>query len=131
MLHENHNDSFHWKNRLDELEHLPTEAAADKTRLWEQLHARLSQKPKKTKAFWYWTAAACVLMAVGISWPFTGKRTGTAASEKNLPLPQQSTGKDLIVTNKSPKVDKQHIHIIAKESEKTIVIFNDKKKCYS
>lgn len=62
---ENLND-FHWKNKLEEVSELPGEILTDKNAAWEKLHSRLKQKPHRTKAVWYWAAAACLLLAVFI-----------------------------------------------------------------
>jgi hypothetical protein len=127
MLHERPDESFHWKNKLEQLDHLPTEPAADKGELWKRLHARLSKKPNKTKPGWYWTAAACVLLGIGISWFFVDGKTSKPVAEKRLPLPQQSSNKDIAISSESSRVDTQHINVIAKESKKGPVIVNNKK----
>ena len=128
MLHERPDESFHWKNKLEELDHLPTEPAADKGELWKRLHARMNQKRKKTKPRWYWTAAACVLLTIGISWFFVDRKTSNPVSEKRLPLPQQSSNEDIAVTSEPAKVDTQSSNVIAKETKKTPVIVNNKKQ---
>ena len=127
MLHERPNKSFHWKSKLDELDHLPSEAVVDKITSWERLHTRLSQKQKKNKIFWYWTAAACVLMAVGISWFFTNEKTGKQVTEKNLYPAQRSIVKRSLAKNEDAKIDTQRIVTIKKKSEKGLVLFNNKK----
>ncbi|HKH63454.1 MAG TPA: hypothetical protein VKA49_21605 [Flavitalea sp.] len=131
MLHERPNESFHWKNKLDELDHLSSEPVVDKTASWERLHARLSQKKKKNKIFWYQTAAACVLMAVGISWFFTNEKTGKQVTDKNLYPAQRSVNKRSIAKNENAKVDTQSITIIKREGEKAAVLFNNKKNAVS
>ena len=118
MLHERHDEPFYWKNKLEDLDHLPKEPAADKADLWKRLHARLGQKAYKTKSGWYWTAAACVLLAIGISWFLVEGKTSKPVSEKRLPLPQQSSNKEIVVSIEPSKIDRQHINVIAKESEK-------------
>ena len=118
MLHERHDEPFHWKNKLEDLDHLPTEPAADKAELWKRLHARLSQKADKTKSGWYWTAAACVLLAIGISWFLVEKKTSKPVSEKRVALPQQSSNKNIAVSSEPSKLNTQRINVIAKESKK-------------
>ena len=51
-------EPVYWKDKLEQLEHLPDEPAFDKTTAWEKLQNRLQQKPGKKKAMWYWMAAA-------------------------------------------------------------------------
>ena len=64
MLHEKPNESFHWKNKLDELDHLPGESHPDKSASWQKLHDRLRPKPAKKRTVWYWIAAAVLLAVV-------------------------------------------------------------------
>ena len=127
MLHERRDESFHWKNKLEELDHLPTEPAADKGELWKRLHARLNKRNNKTKPGWYWTAAACLVLAIGISWLFVEEKTGKPVTEKPLAPPQQSSNKDIAVRNELPKVDSQHVRVVVRESKKVAVIVNNKK----
>lgn len=66
MLHEKHDDPFHWKNKLDELDHIPNEPGRDKAASWVKLHQRLREKDVSRSTLWYWTAAACILISAGI-----------------------------------------------------------------
>ena len=61
MLSEEQNKSFHWKNKLDELENLPDETF-NKEVVWDKLHASLQEKSKKKKFIWYWAAAVLLLV---------------------------------------------------------------------
>lgn len=64
MLPEKHDSLFDLRKKLDELGEVPGEPKPDQAALWEKLHQRLENKPKRKYAFVYW-AAACLLLAVG------------------------------------------------------------------
>ena len=125
MLHERRSESFHWKNKLDELDHLPSEEVVDKISSWERLHSRLSQK-QKNKKVWYWTAAACLLMAIGISWFVTNEKTAKQVTDKNLYPAQRSIVKRPMAKNDDAKIDTQHIATIKREKQKPRVLFRNK-----
>ncbi|SEL06862.1 hypothetical protein SAMN04488505_1011419 [Chitinophaga rupis] len=61
MSNEAHNKD--WVSRLDGLNHAAGEAGLDKNAAWDKLHTRMQRKQRKSKAGWYWAAAACVLAA--------------------------------------------------------------------
>lgn len=52
-----------WISRLEELDHVPGEAAPNKAAAWDRLHARMRHNKSRRKAAWYWSAAACLLAA--------------------------------------------------------------------
>ena len=126
MLHERRNESFHWKNKLDELDHLSSEEVVDKISAWERLHSRLNEKQTNKSAFWYWTAAACLLIAIGISWFVTNEKTAKQVTDKNLYPAQRSIVKRPIAKNEDAKIDTQRITTIQREKEKPRVLFNNK-----
>jgi hypothetical protein len=66
MSNEDPNNSFHWKNKLDELEHLPG-SAFNGNAAWDELHGRLLGNKKNKKIYWYWIAAACLVLVVMIT----------------------------------------------------------------
>jgi hypothetical protein len=72
MQGEKHNEES-WKSKLDDLSGLPGEALIDKEAAWDNLHARLREKPARKKTGWYWAAAACLLLALAMTW-MTGHR---------------------------------------------------------
>jgi hypothetical protein len=88
MSYEKPHDSFHWKHKLDELDHLPSEPLADKTAAWERLQERMHQKPRKRIAISYWMVAACLFLAIGVSW-FMMDQNDPGFSEEG----EQQTGK--------------------------------------
>jgi hypothetical protein len=54
MQKEIQNNRPDWKNRLDDLEATPGDAA------WSKLYSKLENKPRSKKAVWWYVAAACV-----------------------------------------------------------------------
>ncbi len=94
MLTEKQTDSFHWKERLDKLDHLPGQAM-DKDQAWEKLHMRLQPAAPRRKAAWYW-AAACLLLAFLLYYSmfnFQQDRNNIAQiHKKEVPPASQSVG---------------------------------------
>jgi hypothetical protein len=88
MLHEKPGNDFHWKSKLEELESLPGETF-NKDAAWEKLHERMQGKHRNKKALWYWSAAACLLSAIMISWLFLTNKNETILV-KNNPVPKQT-----------------------------------------
>ena len=72
MLNEKQTDSSYWKNKLEELESLPGESG-NKNALWNKLHERLQEKPRRNKIVWYW-AAACLLPVLLLLWMVSNKK---------------------------------------------------------
>ncbi len=97
MLHEKPNDSFHWKNKLDELDNLPGEPLNDKNASWQKLHNRLREKPGSGKMIWYWLAAACVLIVAGILWLSPSQNHNRIAERENYSVPEPGKTKSEIV----------------------------------
>jgi len=62
MLHEKQTDSFHWKNKLSDLDGLPEESISNRNAAWEKLHDRLHKKTDRNKTAWYWAAALLLLL---------------------------------------------------------------------
>ena len=91
MQDENPND-FHWKNKLEDAESLSGETLTDNNAAWEKLHARLSEKPRRIRAAWYWSAAACLLLAVIIPMmTATKKQPGLVKNNTEQTQPKKST----------------------------------------
>ncbi len=54
------NNNWHWKQKLNDADFIPTEARLNKEAAWQKLQQRL-HKPKRKKAILYWAMAACLL----------------------------------------------------------------------
>ena len=66
MSNENPNNTSPWRNKLDELEHLPG-SAFNRDAAWDKLYGRLGGNRKNKKISWYWIAAACLLFGLMIT----------------------------------------------------------------
>jgi hypothetical protein len=89
MLNENSSE-LNWRNKLEDMNGFPGEILPDKNAVWEKLHSRLHQQPRRVKPLWYWTAAACLLVMIIV--PFLIANKKPVAMIKNAPsgsLPQQ------------------------------------------
>jgi hypothetical protein len=133
MSEERHNESFHWKNKLDELHHLPEGNVFDKTAAWEKLHVRLGARVRNKMVLWYWSAAACLLLVLGSQWPrikqdttvlhnsdsqkqdksFDSKTTISGNKDSGFAV-ETSTKKGYVIRKESPKAfpKKQKITIV-------------------
>jgi len=74
MSNENPNNTPHWRNKLDDLEHLPG-SAFNSDAAWDKLHGRLRGNKKGKRIFWYWMAAACLVFGLVITLLNFHKRT--------------------------------------------------------
>ena len=120
MSNENPNKEFHWKNKLEELEHLPGEIF-DKEIVWEKLHARLQPKTKNKKINWYWIAAACLFFALCVSFFLSNKKENVLVkndvpqkkiNSSSLPLIIKDTS--VVITSLSKNENKIATHSINK-----------------
>ncbi|MDQ6902655.1 MAG: hypothetical protein M3139_06545 [Bacteroidota bacterium] len=123
MQSEESNNTFHWKNKLQELENLQTDAF-DKEAAWDKLHARLHNKPAKKKFIWYWAAAAVLLIALTFPWlkkhnkdPKIVKIESTNADPKQNAEPQLNNEKNHIVENTTGPLQRKY-RIINKDNLK-------------
>lgn len=91
MLYEKPNESLHWKNRLDDLDHLPGEQIPEKNSGWKKLHNRLQEKPRIKIIRWYLTAAACLLLIVGIPWLTINEKDNNLAKNRAQLKPGNSS----------------------------------------
>jgi len=66
MSNENPNNTSPWRNKLDELEHIPG-SAFHRDAAWDKLYGRLGGNRKNKKISWYWIAAACLLFGLMIT----------------------------------------------------------------
>lgn len=66
MSNENPSNTPGWRNKLDDLEHLPG-SGFNGNAAWDKLHGRLRGNKKSKKIYWYWIAAACLLFGVMIT----------------------------------------------------------------
>jgi hypothetical protein len=110
MSQEKPNESLHWKNTLDDLDHLPGEQIQDKNASWRKLHDRLREKPHHKKTIWYWTAAASVLLVAGLQWINMHQKDVRIVNDKTQPVPE----------NASKKIEMVHADTV-KNAETTVM----------
>jgi hypothetical protein len=107
-------NNMHWKNKLEDVEHLSTATLQDKNAAWEKLHSRLHQPPRRIKAIWYWAAAACLLTAILVPILTANKKqpetaanvsksatTNKAAVQRYVPVKENA-----VITVPSDKINK-------------------------
>lgn len=115
MSHENHNNLQAWKNSLEELENL-RENEFDKTVAWEKLYGRLNEKESGKKAGWYWTAAACLVLALIVSMVFINKTPDKITTSEIKPLSGESGNSVTKTTEKKDEGNKTDATILQKKS---------------
>ncbi|HMH23037.1 MAG TPA: hypothetical protein VK563_14735 [Puia sp.] len=62
MSNERPGDASHWINKLEGPDPSAAEPWAGKNAAWEKLYSRLHEKPRRRIPFWYWMAAASLLL---------------------------------------------------------------------
>ena len=110
-------NNFHWKNKLEDVESLSSEAFPDKNNTWEKLHARLDEKPRRKAFAWYWIAAACLLLAVIIPAITMNKKQNAIVKTNVKPIEQNKKNTAVISTPEENKVEKNIPVITEKKDE--------------
>jgi hypothetical protein len=104
MLHEKPLDSFHWKNKMVELDHLPDEPLINKKAAWEKLQGKLQGKPKQRKATFYWKVAACLLLVTGMLWLVMDQKKPVLVRNEKQIVPEKPTTAYKTVISKKDSV---------------------------
>jgi hypothetical protein len=86
MSNEDPNNTPRWRNKLDDLEHLPG-SAFNRDATWDKLYGRFQGNKKSKKIFWYWIAAACLLLGLMIT-ILNYQQTTPQASAKETAIKQ-------------------------------------------
>lgn len=87
MSNEKTSETDSWKIRLDQLELLPGTDGSFKDDAWEKLYLRLQAKreqPRKKRMYWYWTAAACLVLTGALYWLLLPPGERIQGEEKRL-----------------------------------------------
>ncbi len=129
MLNKKYDKPFQWKNRLEGLDSLTGEALPDKKFMWEKLHSRLQQKPRNSKAIWYWAAAGMLPLFL-IPILITNRTTDVLV--RHLPKPKQNINNPapalLLATNepvtvlKARYIEKKQVVTGIQKNEKWITL---------
>lgn len=88
------------KDKLDELDQLDEAAVLDKAVAWEKLHARLGKKPQNRKIFWYWSAAACLVLFLSIQWFRTSNDSAVAINNHQPAAANAVKSKEKLIPGK-------------------------------
>jgi hypothetical protein len=120
MLNENLNN-MSWKNKLEDVDSLSSATLTNKNATWEKLHARLHQQPRRTRAVWYWAAAACLLTAVIVPLITTNKKQPEIVTNNTVPVStNKATAQQQLPVNENvPTV------VPADNNNKTVTIQTD------
>ncbi|MBC7829132.1 MAG: hypothetical protein H7122_15385 [Chitinophagaceae bacterium] len=125
MVHEKPDESFHWKKRLGEIDHLPGESVHDKTASWEKLHDRLGKKPRTNKIMWYWAAAACLCILAGLQWIKVKEKDTPVVTVEPLAIPQRSSDTSGIIKSNP---DAHATHTVIKKRQSNSIAVKEKNK---
>jgi len=87
MSNENPNNTQGWRNKLDDLEHLPA-SAFNGDAAWDKLYGRLRGNKRTRKIFWYWMAAASLFFGLVITL-LNYNKSNSATGNKDTALKQQ------------------------------------------
>ena len=113
MSNENPNNTPGWRNKLDDLECLPG-SALNRDAAWDKLHGRLQGNKKSKKIYWYWIAAACLLVAALIA-ILNDQKPNSQASNRETVMEQPKE------TNKTDaKADEKKVNENTNESNSEI-----------
>jgi hypothetical protein len=83
MSNEDPNNTPRWRNKLDDLEHLPG-SAFNRDAAWDKLYGRFHGNKKSKKISWYWIAAACLLLGLMITILNYQKITSRASTKETV-----------------------------------------------
>ncbi|HEV8506430.1 MAG TPA: hypothetical protein VGQ53_13555 [Chitinophagaceae bacterium] len=115
MSNENPTNAPHWRNKLDELEHLPG-SAFNGDAAWDKLYGRLRGNKKSKKIFWYWGAAACLMFGLMIT--LLNQPKGSSQNENKETAIKQ--------TKKIDKPDERIDNAMKNKNENNTEPINDK-----
>ena len=115
MSTEKHHEMTDWRSRVGDIEGLTGEPAFNSARSWDKLQSRLDKKKHRIGPYWYWAAAAFLVIMLTIPMlKMNNRKSDVTVQEKMLP-----GNKPAITIEKkinppaeplSPVVAKQHIH---------------------
>jgi len=115
MSTEKHHEMTDWRSRVADIDGLTGEPAFNAARSWDKLQSRLDKKKRRIAPYWYWAAAAFLVIMLTIPMlKMNNRKSDVTVQEKMLP-----GNKPAITIEKkinppaeplSPVVAKQHIH---------------------
>ncbi len=113
MSNENPNNTPPWRNKLDELEHLPG-SAFNRDAAWDSLYGRLRSRKGK-KISWYWIAAACLLFGLMITLLNHDKNTSQPANKETVVKQSKEIKKPILKVEEVNKNENEHNAVLIKD----------------
>jgi hypothetical protein len=115
MSTEKHHEMTDWRSRVGDIEGLTGEPAFNSARSWDKLQSRLDKKKHRIAPYWYWAAAAFLVIMLNIPMlKMNNRKSDVTVQEKMLPgnKPANTIEKKINPPAEphSPVVAKQHIH---------------------
>jgi hypothetical protein len=74
MSNERTSERTDWKARLESPGALPAQGLPDREAAWEKLYGRLREHPPRRRIAWYWIAAACFPLLLGLLFLLMGRQ---------------------------------------------------------
>ena len=107
MSNERPDEFLSWRTKLTQPDALPEQGLDDPESAWQQLYARLGEKPRRRLFYWY-GAAACLLLALIpaalLFRPASGKHPGNTLRQASAIHPSPSTIRSTASTSSSGSV---------------------------
>lgn len=102
MSNDNPNNTPHWRNKLDELEHLPGSSFSSDA-AWDQLYGRLRGNKKNKKILWYLIAAASLVFALMITVLNYHKNTSETLNKETTIKQEKEINKPMVKDEETNK----------------------------
>ena len=115
MSTEKHHEMTDWRTRVGDIDGLPGEPAFNSARGWDKLQTRLDKKRHRIAPYWYWAAAAFLIIMLTISMlNMNNRKSDFTVQDKKLPENKPANSIETKINppaeSYSPVVTKQHIH---------------------
>jgi len=115
MSTEKHHEMTDWRSRVGDIDGLAGEPAFNAARSWDKLQSRLDKKKHRIAPYWYWAAAAFLVIMLTIPMlKLNNRKSDVTVQQRVLPgnKPANTIEKKINPPAEphSPVVAKQHIH---------------------
>ena len=86
MPTERHNEMTDWRTRVGDLDGLTSEPVFNSAHTWNKLQSRLDNKKRHISSYWYWAAAAFLILMMTIpAIKMNNRESDISLQEKKLP----------------------------------------------
>ncbi len=114
MSTEKHHKMTDWRTRVGDIDGLPGEPAFNSARSWDKLQSRLDKKKRRIAPYWYWAAAAFLIIMLTIPmFNLNNRESDVTVQDKKLPENKPAITVEKKINRPSepysPVVAKQHI----------------------